>query len=81
VPHAAVPGVLIQVFDGEEFSMAARMWTRGYDFYTPDISLIGHDYNRVSGGTAHVCHGLARPCFHGNPHASSRELSAAAASA
>ena len=37
-----------QVFDGEEFSMAARLWTRGYDFYTPDLSLIGHDYNQVT---------------------------------
>ncbi|CAM9251612.1 unnamed protein product [Chrysoparadoxa australica] len=41
---------LKQVFDGEEFSMAARLWTRGYDFYTPNESLIGHDYNKVSTG-------------------------------
>eukprot|EP00611_Tribonema_gayanum_P003164 TRINITY_DN12466_c0_g1_i1.p1 TRINITY_DN12466_c0_g1~~TRINITY_DN12466_c0_g1_i1.p1 ORF type:complete len:496 (-),score=126.69 TRINITY_DN12466_c0_g1_i1:352-1839(-) len=41
---------LKMVFDGEEFSMAARLWTRGYDFYTPDFSLIGHDYNRPTDG-------------------------------
>ena len=23
------------VFDGEEFSRGARLWTAGYDFYTP----------------------------------------------
>lgn len=38
------------IFDGEEFTMAARLWTRGYDFYTPDFSLIGHDYNKVESG-------------------------------
>ncbi|CAM9618094.1 unnamed protein product, partial [Chrysoparadoxa australica] len=38
------------VFDGEEFSMAARLWTRGYDFYTPHEGIIGHDYDKVSTG-------------------------------
>ncbi len=37
------PG-LKKVFNGEEFSMAARLWTLGYDFYTPDRSVVGHDY-------------------------------------
>ncbi len=32
------------VFNGEEFSMASRLWTSGYDFYTPDRAVIGHDY-------------------------------------
>lgn len=41
---------LRMVFDGEEFTMHARLWTRGYDTYTPDKSLIGHDYNRVEEG-------------------------------
>jgi hypothetical protein len=35
---------LKMVFDGEEFSIATRLWTRGYDFYTPDKVFIGHDY-------------------------------------
>ncbi|CAN0066682.1 unnamed protein product, partial [Hapterophycus canaliculatus] len=43
------PG-LRKVFDGEEFSMHARLWTRGYDTYTPDKSLVGHDYNKVKEG-------------------------------
>ncbi|CAN0231156.1 unnamed protein product, partial [Laminaria digitata] len=43
------PG-LRKVFDGEEFSMHARLWTRGYDTYTPDKSLVGHDYNKVTDG-------------------------------
>lgn len=30
--------------------MHARLWTRGYDTYTPDKSLVGHDYNKVKDG-------------------------------
>lgn len=30
--------------------MHARLWTRGYDTYTPDKSLVGHDYNGVKDG-------------------------------
>ncbi|CAM9987760.1 unnamed protein product, partial [Discosporangium mesarthrocarpum] len=45
------PG-LRMVFDGEEFSMHARLWTRGYDTYTPDVSIVGHDYNKVTEGPA-----------------------------
>ena len=33
------------VFDGEEFSKFARLFTHGYDVYTPSRSYIGHDYN------------------------------------
>ncbi|CAM9815553.1 unnamed protein product [Pylaiella littoralis] len=44
------PGLRKKVFDGEEFSMHARLWTRGYDTYTPDKSLVGHDYNGVKDG-------------------------------
>ncbi|CAM9859249.1 unnamed protein product, partial [Phaeothamnion confervicola] len=40
------------VFDGEEFGVAARLWTRGYDMYTPDKSIVGHDYDKVEGGPA-----------------------------
>jgi hypothetical protein len=34
------------VYDGEEFSRAARMWTAGYDFYTPTRSIVFHDYSQ-----------------------------------
>jgi len=37
---------LPEIFDGEEFSRAARLWTRGYDFYTPHRPYVVHDYNR-----------------------------------
>ena len=37
---------LPQIFDGEEFSMFARMWTRGYDVYSPHRSYVLHDYHR-----------------------------------
>lgn len=32
------------IFDGEEFSRFARYWTRGYDVYSPNEILFGHDY-------------------------------------
>ncbi len=38
------PG-LKRIFNGEEFSMASRLWVAGYDFYTPDRVIIGHHYN------------------------------------
>eukprot|EP00242_Pyramimonas_sp_CCMP2087_P011826 CAMPEP_0198202664 /NCGR_PEP_ID=MMETSP1445-20131203/5878_1 /TAXON_ID=36898 /ORGANISM="Pyramimonas sp., Strain CCMP2087" /LENGTH=578 /DNA_ID=CAMNT_0043873709 /DNA_START=171 /DNA_END=1907 /DNA_ORIENTATION=- len=41
---------LPQVFDGEEISKAARMWTRGYDFYTPHRNYIWHIYKRMRRG-------------------------------
>ena len=31
-------------FDGEEFSYGIRLWTHGYDFYTPDDSILVHQY-------------------------------------
>jgi len=34
------------IFDGEEYSKGARLWTRGYDIYTPHKALIFHDYNK-----------------------------------
>ena len=34
------------LFHGEEVSMAVRMWTWGYDFYTFRRSLVFHAYNR-----------------------------------
>ena len=33
------------LFDGEEMSMAARMWTHGYDFYTPNYDVAYHLYS------------------------------------
>jgi len=38
---------LPMIFEGEEFSKFARLWTRGYDVYTPSRTLIGHDYKHV----------------------------------
>ena len=35
---------LPQVFDGEEFSRAVRLWTHGYDMYTPSRGIVFHDY-------------------------------------
>lgn len=32
------------IFDGEEFSRAARLWTHGYDFYTPNRNVVFHNY-------------------------------------
>mmetsp|Transcript_18046 Transcript_18046/g.54385 ORF Transcript_18046/g.54385 Transcript_18046/m.54385 type:complete len:582 (-) Transcript_18046:62-1807(-) len=37
---------LDMMFVGEEFSMAARMWTYGYDFYAPYPSVSFHPYSR-----------------------------------
>eukprot|EP00937_MAST-01D_sp_MAST-1D-sp2_P001857 g1857.t1 len=34
------------VWDGEEASRAARLWTNGYDFYTPSKALVYHDYSQ-----------------------------------
>jgi len=33
------------VFDGEEMSMAVRMWTHGYDFYAPNQDVAYHLYS------------------------------------
>jgi hypothetical protein len=37
---------LPQIFDGEEFSIFARLWTRGYDVYSPSRSYVFHDYSK-----------------------------------
>ena len=36
---------LIQLWTGEEYSRGARLWTHGYDFYTPTVPIIAHDYS------------------------------------
>ena len=33
------------LFDGEEISMATRMWTHGYDFYSPNADVAYHLYS------------------------------------
>lgn len=35
---------LLQIWTGEEFGRGARLWTNGYDFYSPRSPLIAHDY-------------------------------------
>ncbi|CAM9164113.1 unnamed protein product [Chrysoparadoxa australica] len=37
---------LPQIFDGEEFSRFVRLFTHGYDVYTPSRSYITHDYGK-----------------------------------
>jgi hypothetical protein len=39
---------LDHVFDGEEFSRAVRLFTWGYDLYTPHRNRVFHDYTPVS---------------------------------
>lgn len=33
---------LLQIFDGEEYTRGMRMWTHGYDLYTPHRNLVFH---------------------------------------
>lgn len=40
-----------QIFDGEEFSKMIRLWTHGYDVYTPTRSYIAHDYSHPDDNT------------------------------
>ena len=49
VPYDAY---LPMLFDGEEFSIGARMWTYGYDFYAPNIDCIFHQYGPSKSGAA-----------------------------
>eukprot|EP00419_Tripos_fusus_P009858 CAMPEP_0172669598 /NCGR_PEP_ID=MMETSP1074-20121228/9778_1 /TAXON_ID=2916 /ORGANISM="Ceratium fusus, Strain PA161109" /LENGTH=475 /DNA_ID=CAMNT_0013486399 /DNA_START=68 /DNA_END=1495 /DNA_ORIENTATION=- len=41
---------LKQIFDGEEFSRGARLWTNGYDFYTLSRPVVGVYYGNEKGG-------------------------------
>jgi len=41
-------GYLPMIFNGEETSMAYRLWTHGYDFYTFHHSLVFHPYHRAA---------------------------------
>ena len=37
---------LPHLFQGEETLLSARLWTHGYDFYTPNINVCSHNYGR-----------------------------------
>jgi len=37
---------LPQIFQGDEFPRYARMWTRGYDVYTPTKNIVFHDSSK-----------------------------------
>ena len=44
---------LPSIFDGEEFSRAARFWTYGYDIYTPHRVFVFHDYKKSQSDPTH----------------------------
>ena len=37
---------LPHLFQGEEVLLSARLWTNGYDYYTPNINVCSHHYTR-----------------------------------
>ena len=39
---------LDMLFVGEEILYSARLWTKGWDMYAPDMNLVWHHYNRCS---------------------------------
>lgn len=45
ITHVYSRLVVRKIFDGEEFSKMLRLWTNGYDVYTPSRGYIGHDYS------------------------------------
>jgi hypothetical protein len=46
--NVPVDPYLDNVFDGEEGSRGIRLFTHGYDVYTPNKVLVTHDYVRMS---------------------------------
>lgn len=34
------------IFHGEELSLSMRLWTHGYEIFTPTVDLLSHDYGR-----------------------------------
>jgi hypothetical protein len=40
------------VAEGDEFSKFARLWTRGYDVYTPSRTIVVHDSRNKMAGAA-----------------------------
>uniref|UniRef100_A0A7S4S1C0 Uncharacterized protein n=1 Tax=Alexandrium monilatum TaxID=311494 RepID=A0A7S4S1C0_9DINO len=47
---------LRQIFDGEEFSRGARLWTNGYDFYSLARPVLGVYYGEKKGGKGDWSH-------------------------
>jgi hypothetical protein len=45
---------LPQIFDGEEFTRGARLWTHGYDFYAPHRTVVAHNYSTELGWAAQL---------------------------
>merc|ERR1712118_435179 len=39
---------LEQIFDGEEMHTYLRLWTRGYDSYSPSHTILSHEYNSAA---------------------------------
>mmetsp|Transcript_51737 Transcript_51737/g.85698 ORF Transcript_51737/g.85698 Transcript_51737/m.85698 type:complete len:470 (+) Transcript_51737:52-1461(+) len=37
---------LLYIFNGEEFDIATRGFTHGYDFYSPPVDIVGHYYDK-----------------------------------
>jgi hypothetical protein len=48
------------IFDGEEFSRAARFWTYGYDIYTPHRVFVVHNYVESQSDPVHSAWGANR---------------------
>jgi len=44
---------LSHLFGGEEILFSARLWTNGYDFYTPNKKIAYHHYNRTKAPLYH----------------------------
>ncbi len=43
---------LVHAYDGVEYGMLARLWTRGYDIYAPSKIIVYHDYDNRMGPEA-----------------------------
>lgn len=39
---------LDMLFVGEEILYSARLWTKGWDMFAPDMNIVKHHYNRCS---------------------------------
>ncbi len=53
---------LLYLFDGEEFTHMAKLWTRGYDVYSPDKMLVMHDESfKMRGAPSNHKQGTNKP--------------------
>jgi glycosyltransferase involved in cell wall biosynthesis len=43
-------------FNGEEITLAARLWTHGWDFFCPSVSLLWHRYGNAGRPVHHADH-------------------------